>query len=245
MKNSKNHNTKPARNRKTDTITEPGDGIIVVASGSEPGIYRFASPAQRKMILRDNAENRCREFRTEEYSKAEEYLERVLDEAEARKYPLGYIAVRSGQFRGVYPYITAEERLKHMNKYHKYEIRDFNHFHFRKMAEIWSEGISYEDTADRHSFEHKHLKNIFDTGNPASFSGKVSSIERCSITFDELEIRLGNNTVLEKNITVYNTDAAQCLETNQEIHFKAEVYEYITDQGFNEYGIYGIFDLQI
>lgn len=235
MKNSNKNAKKPVQK------TEPESGIIVVCSGNEPGIYRFVSSSQRKTILKENAENRCREFKTEEISKAEEYLQRALDEAEARKFPIGYIAVRSGQFKGVYPYISEDERLKHMNRYHKYEIRDFAHYHFRRMAEIWADGFSAEEVVLKRTPAHKHLRKIFSSGNPGQFRGIVTAVDHGNISFEKLDVISEGETAYEENICIYNTELASEAAVGSELTFSAEVYEYITDDNYSEYGIYQLF----
>lgn len=263
-------------------------GIIVVVSGEEPGIYRFVSQSQRKTILKMNAENRCREFRTDEYEKAEEYLKRALDEAEARKFPLGYIAVRSGQFKGIYPYISQEERLKHMNRYHKYEIQDFPHFHFKGMAEEWNgEGpvvspMSGNDEISRllnreigvknpagaadktrtehyeHDYDalmkfikrehvrphigcHEVLEKIFESGNPERFTGVIAAVEHSNLVFETLVCRTGT----EHNVCIYNMENISDFKPGETIAFTADVYEYIKDNGYIDYGIYKEFDFEV
>lgn len=226
--------------RENSSVKEkPESGIIVVASGDEAGIYRFVSSAQRKTILKMNAENRCKEFRTDEFAKAEEYLQRALAEAEARKFPLGYIAVRSGQFKGVYPYISQEERLKHMNRYHKYEIRDFAHFHFRCMAEEWTEGRQEEHSKPRTEY-HEVLGIIYETGNPERFTGIIKEINHGNLVFDTLECRNGT----EHNVWIFHPEDVSDFSEGQKVSFTADVYEYIRDDGFLDYGIYREFDFE-
>lgn len=266
---------------------QPESGIIVVCSGEEAGIYRFVSQAQRKTILKMNAENRCREFRTDEYAKAEEYLQRAVDEAEARKFPLGYIAVRSGQFKGIYPYISQEERLKHMNRYHKYEIQDFPHFHFKGLAEEWiGEGpvvspMSGNDEISRllnreigvkkpagaadktrsehyeHDYDalmkfikrehtrphigcHEVLEKIFESGNPERFTGVVSETDHNNLVFETLECKTGT----EHNVCIYNMENISEFRAGQKVSFTADVYEYIKDSGYTDYGLYREFDFE-
>ena len=275
-------------NGRNNAKVQPETGIIVVSSGEEMGIYRFESSAQRKNILKMNAENRCREFSSDEYERAEEYLQRAVDEAEARKYPLGYIAVRSGQFKGVYPYISQEERLKHMNRYHKYEIQDFPHFHFRYMAEEWNgEGpvvspMSGNDEISRllnreigaknpagaadkvrsEHYEHDHdalmkfikrehvrphigchevLEKIFESGAPERFTGVIKYTDHSNLVFETLECRTGT----EHDVCIYNTEFISDIKAGQTVSFTAEVYEYIKDNGYIDYGLYREFDLEI
>lgn len=269
-------------------------GLIVVSNGEEMGIYRFADAAQRKKILKENAENKCKEFKNSEILKAEEYLQRALDEAEARKYPLGYIAVRSGQFKGIYSYIDSDERLKHMNKYHKYEIRDFPHFHFRASAEEWIgnspviEAMPGNDeisilintelgyhmnriekkkenectVRNKHDYDaamkfisgevsrphvncHEHLEKIYESGSSGTFRGKITSIESNNIVFKELEILCTSDTLCEHDICIYNVNNTFNFKQGQTVSFSAEVYEYITERGYIDYGIYELFDVSI
>lgn len=241
------------RTNKTErkNIRKPAEehdtGIIVISDKNGAELYRYASALQRKLILREHLNDKCKEFKTEELNKAEEYRSRMDKEIQSRKYPLGYIAVRSGQNKGVYPYINSEERLKIMNRFHKYEIRDFAHFLFKRNAEEWSEFGSVEKNSvtSLYTGKRKALKRLFQDGVPAKFSGIVKSIDSGNVFFEKLEVSYNNHTEYEYNITMYNPVLNLKIETGQNIQFYAEVCEYLNEQNKIEYGIYNLFDLSI
>lgn len=243
MKRTNKNERKHTRKQEDEHDT----GILVISDKSGSELYRYASSSQRKIILREHINDKCKEFKTEEFTKAEEYRSRMDKEIQSRKYPLGYIAVRSGRDRGVYPYINPEERLKIMNKFHKYEIRDFDHYLFKRNAEEWSEFGSGEknDGSSLYTGKRKLLKRLFQDGVPAKFSGIVKSIESGYIFFEELEVSYNNYTESEYNITIYNPVLNLKIETGQNIQFYAEVCKYLDEHNKTEYGIYNLFDLSI
>lgn len=223
-----------------------GNGILVITDNNSSELYRYSSPAQRKSILREHINDKCKEFRTEDYSKAEEYRSEMQEKVQIRKYPIGYIAVRSGQHKGVYPYVDSEERFKIMNKYHKYEIRDFGHFLFRKNAEEWSEfGNTEHNTTLVYTGCHNVLKKLFSEEIPAKFSGTISNIESGNLFFDKLEVHYNDHTETETAITIYNPEIKSEYSIGQHIQFYAEACRFLNENNETEYGIYKIFDLNL
>lgn len=222
------------------------NGILIITDNDSSELFRYTSPAQRKSILREHINDRCKEFRTEEYSRAEEYRSEMQKKVQMRKYPIGYIAVRSGQYKGIYPYIDSEERLKIMNRYHKYEIRDFDHFLFRKNAEEWSESGNREhNTALVYTGCHNVLKELFSEEIPAKFTGTISNIDSGNLFFDKLDVYYNNHTETETSITIYNPEIKSEYSTGQRIQFFAEVCRFLNENNETEYGIYKIFDLNL